>query len=341
MSGTGAVFGGSRGLCRWLLVLACGLIIPGAMLRHVLSAVDQWQHLDRQLKQRAALKVGEHLSLGSSLIMMVGEELQRIEATLEAGGGLQGRLVQLQQGQQACLAKLKAGAVPAADVEFAELLRQVSELRPAESAELRILREQLQWVCEELAGLPAGSEQEAVNQLCGAVEQLQSEWSRRLTPAMSGELQLAAGSLLLRSLELRWRLLSAEEQCEDLPGRAVGLAVAERVISEQSAALQQRRQEAAERREQRQRAAETAECVRWEVQQQQQRLRQLQVELAEVRRRRESAVQQCEQREQLRQATEDVRRQVNHEAELLQLASELLAKQILEDGADRSSCVEP
>ncbi|MFN9040818.1 MAG: hypothetical protein ACK5YO_31300, partial [Planctomyces sp.] len=222
MSGTGAQTGRGLGICKWLLVLGICSIVPGTMLRNTLSNMDRWQLWGQQAEQRTALKVAEYQALTRRLVAVVGEELRRIEAAVESGSPLQRRLVELQQDQQVCLARLTGGAVSASDNEFSQLLRRLTELRSTESGELRILREELQSVREELRGLAGGAEQAAVNQVCEAVDRLQAEWAQRLSPAAAGELKLAAGSVLVRCLELRPRVSSPEEPDEDLPARAGG-----------------------------------------------------------------------------------------------------------------------
>lgn len=335
MSGTGAQTGRGLGICKWLLVLGICSIVPGTMLRNTLSNVDRWQLWGQQAEQRTALKVAEYLALTRRLVAVVGEELRRIEAAVESGSPLQRRLVELQQDQQVCLARLTGGAVSASDNEFSQLLRRLTELRSTESGELRILREELQSVREELRGLAGGAEQAAVNQVCEAVDRLQAEWAQRLSPAAAGELKLAAGSVLVRCLELRQRLSSPEVPDEDLPARAGGLVLAEQAIVEQSEVLQRRRQEATEQREQRLRQAEHLQCVQLELQQQRERLQRLRGDLAEVQRRRESADGQWQQRQQLERAAAAARGEVDRESELLRLATELLRQEILAGSADR------
>lgn len=329
----GAEAGRGCGIFKWLLVLGCCSMIPGAMLRALLSNLDQLEHRKQQIEQRLAVKSAEHLALTRSLVAVAGEELQRIEPAVEAGSPLQRRLLELRQNQHACLTKLASGAALRADSEVASLLRQLSELCSADSFELRILREQLQSIQKELSGLSDGTEREAVNAVCEEILKLQGEWEQRRLPAAAGELKLAAGSLLVRSLELRQRLSAPEVPCEDLLARAGGLVVAEQAIVEQSVELQQRREEVMERREQRLREAEHLECVRLEFRQQQERLQQLRVELAELQRRRQSVDQQRQQRQQLEQSTAEVRREVDREGELLRLATELLSQEILADVA--------
>lgn len=333
MSGTAAVSGGVSGIVKWWLVLGICWIVPAARLPSVLSKIDKLLFLERQSVQHEASKFSEHQR---SLLVMVGEELQRIEATMGVGSPLQRRLADLQQEQRECVASLTGGTMVVADRQFSHLLRELTGLHSVESGELQILREQLQVAHAELRALAGGAEQEEVHRVCEAVERLQSEWAQRLLSPAAGELKRAAGSLLVRSMALRQRLSSQEVPIEDLLARAGGLVVAEQVIVQLSEVERQRREELRELREEQLRSAEQLQCVQLEIRQEQERMQRLRGELTEVQRLWESADRQWQQREQMERTTAEARGEVERESELLRLASEVLRQEILAEGADES-----
>lgn len=316
---------------KWWLWLFCFAFVP---LPVACFEVKQLLVQDQHAQQRQAAAEAAHLEQTRRLVLVVGEELQRIGAVIEEGSPLQARLLELQSDVQVCFQEMSYGATRAADVQVAQLLRQLCQLQPLESRELRVLREYLELVCGAELTADGSVDLEGQRRLRAEVLSLLESWGKMSSPAASGELKLKAGSLVLRTAGLRLRLQSPEEPAAFVLVQAEALAVAEQVIVEHAALLQQRRQELELRREQVRQAAEQLACVRVASQQQRERLQGLQSELCEVRDQRELLSQQLNERQQLERTVADVRGETDREVELLRLATELLKREILVEGGN-------
>lgn len=312
---------------KWWLWLFCFAFVA---LPVACFEVKQLLVQDQHAQQRQAAAEAAHLEQTRRLVLVVGEELQRIGAVIEEGSPLQARLLELQSDVHVCFQEMSYGATRAADVQVAQLLRQLCQLQPLESRELRVLREYLALVCGAELTADASVDPEGQRRLRAEVLSLLESWGKMSSPAASGELKLKAGSLVLRTAGLR--LQSPEEPDAFVLVQAEALAVAEQVIVEHAALLQQRRQELELRREQVRQAAEQLACVRVASQQQRERLQGLQSELRELRDRRELLSQELNERQQLERTVADVRGETDREVELLRLATELLKREILVEG---------
>jgi septal ring factor EnvC (AmiA/AmiB activator) len=177
---------------KWWLWLFCFAFVP---LPVACFEIKQLLVRDQHAQQRQAAAEAAHLEQTRRLVLVIGEELQRIGAVIEEGSPLQARLLELQSDVQVCFQemsspaasgelKLKAGSLvlrtaglrlrlQSPEEPDAFVLVQAEALAVAEQVivehagllqqrrqELELRREQVRQAAEQLACVQVASQQQ-------------------------------------------------------------------------------------------------------------------------------------------------------------------------------------